>query len=349
MRELVKKEWSELSNVWNELFDHNPTATPFQSYAFLSATGKGKPQRKDMFRMIGLHELNLVLYKDQVPIAIAPLLYKTKKGKTTVYLRGHFTAVNQLDFIYASLSYDDFAFLMDGIQRLLGDVSFYFDWINHQSPTSAYLKKYLPSAIIHEIKCYAIPVPQTYDDWYQSLHKSVRRQIRKSQNRIAADNIECTTSFFVKETIDPSTYKEMMMVYADRFLIKNKIDFGPFQSIVRKLLQGFLLRDKMTQWLNRANLSYHVVVHMNHEIAAFASGIICKNKRIISNRLAIYTKYARYNPGAILLSSVISHLTEQRKTGGIDIDTFDMSQGGLGGMAYKIAFGGDVYTNYIFH
>jgi len=126
MREVVAKKWNELPAIWHDLYDRNQTATTFQSYEFLTYTGRGKAYRKGLFRLLGLREWNLVLYRDGEAVAIAPLLLKNKRGRVTVYLRGHFTVANQLDFIYADWSYDDFKFLMDYIREQLGEVSFFW-------------------------------------------------------------------------------------------------------------------------------------------------------------------------------------------------------------------------------
>ena len=348
MKVIKKKEWFELQSVWNDLIDKNPIATPFQSYEFLTLTGKGRPRCNDVFRTIGLHELNLVLYSDNVPIAIAPLLYKIKKGKATVYFRGHFTGANQLDLIYSNISYDDFVFLMDGIRKLLGNVSFFLDRVYCKSPTSDYLKKYLSSAEIQEHECYAIHIPKKYDDWYNGLHKSRREKYRQIKNRVAKDNVQCTTSYFVGEKIDSAIQKEINLVYVDRYMSRCKYGFGPFKCFVKKAMQDYLKKDKMSQWLNHTDDSFHVIVYMNHEIAAFANGVICKDKRMLGSRLAMNMKFSRYTPGAVLFSSMISYLSEQNEAGKIDIEYLDMGQGGHGNMAYKATYGGEVYHNYTF-
>ena len=348
MKEIVKKEWSELPSIWNGLINKNPVATPFQSYEFLTFTGKGKLHRKDIFRTLKLKELNLVLYSNNVPIAIAPLLYRTTKGKSTVYFRGHFTAALQLDLIYSSLRYDDFKFLMDGIREILGNVSFFLDWVYCKSPTSDYLIQYLSTAEIQEHECYSIPVPKKYDDWYQSLRKSRREKLRQIRNRMVKDDVQYTASFFIGEKIDSATYKEMMSVYADRFLIKNNFRFGPFHNVVKKVLQLILLKDKMTQFLNNTNQSFHAIVYMNHEVTAFTSGVLCKEKRIFLNRLAIYTKYGRYSPGAVLISSIIDYLAQQNEAGRTNAEKLDMSRGDNDNMSYKTVYGEEFYYNYTF-
>ena len=348
MHKIVKKEWSELQPIWNELVTANPVATPFQSYEYLSFTKKGKPSHKAPFRLCGVRELNVVLYSDNKPIAIAPMLYKKQKGKTTVYLRGQFTALNQLDFIYADLCYDDFKFLMDGIRDLLGDVSFFFNRIYFLSPTKDYLKQYLPSAEMQKHEGFAIPIPKTYDDWYKSLSKSVRATLNLSRNRIKKDNIQCTTKFYFGDTLDSDTYEEMLSVYVDRFLIKNNIRLGILKPLAKKVLSVYVHKEKMMRFISNSSHSYHIVVYMNHQIAAFGNGLLCNNKRMLGSKLAINSAFKRYSPGAVLIRSSIEYLSEQKDSGGIAIDQFDMGRGGEGGMAYKRSYGGEPYYNYTF-
>lgn len=348
MKKVVVKEWSELKDIWNELISKNPIATPFQSYEFLSLTGKGKPSHKDFFRLLGLWEFNAVLYDDTEPIAIAPLLVKTRHGKSIAYFRGYFTVANQLDMIYATLRYSDFTILMDGIRKCLGNVCFHLDKIYSQSPTSDYLKTYLSSAKIYENECFEITIPETYDDWYNGLHKSVRQNLRTAKNRMATDHVECRTKFYIGTNIDPAIYKEMMYVYADRFLVKNSLRFGPLRYLAKKALYLFILKDRVTRWLNKTDTCYHVIVYMNDKVAAFTSGLIYQDKRIHGSRHAINKEFGKYKPGAVLHSATIAYLAEQNYAGKIDVQKLDLGQGGSGGMAYKAALGANVYYTYSF-
>ena len=93
--------------------------------------------RPQTLRACGLDE-----FRDGEAVAIAPLLLKNKRGRVTVYLRGHFTVANQLDFIYADWSYDDFKFLMGYIAEQLGEVSFFLDRVSERTVTCQYLKQY---------------------------------------------------------------------------------------------------------------------------------------------------------------------------------------------------------------
>lgn len=349
MREIAEMKWTEIAPIFREMYDKSPTATPYQSYEFLTFTKKGKPYRKDLFRLIGVKEWNLVLYRDGAPVVIAPLLLKKKKYKHIVYLRGQFTAANQLDFIYERLSYEDFQFLMDHIRNTLGETEFFLDRISEKTVTCGYIKRYLEAGKIEEHECFSIPIAESYDVWLKSLHRSVRRNLVTHYNRLERDNIKWSVSFLCRQAIDKELSRKLMWVYADRFLVKNHFRFGPLNTLVTKILQLFLLRDKITIWLNRPENNFHVVVYMNDEVAAFSSGLFCKDNRVIMARLAILTKYAHYSPGGILISSAIRHITGQNGSGGLNIAELDFSQGGQGGMAYKQTYGGQIHYHYVYH
>ena len=350
MRNLVEKTWPELAPLWPEFFDDNACATPYQSYEFLTLTGKGKPQRKDPFRLIGVKELNLVLYKDDEAIAIAPLLLKKKRGKHIVYFRGHFTTASNLDFLYKpGWTCDDFRFLMDGIRERLGNVSFLFDRICEKTMTFRYMKDYFTECRIEQHECVSIPIPSDYDDWLRGLRKSCRRNIVRHINRLERENLNWRVEFYQGDAIDANTYKKMMAVYANRFLVKNNFRFGALTKLVTKILLGILMRDKVTRFLNDCEASFHGVLFLNDRVAAFTSGLICRDRRIAFCRLAMNTKLAQYGPGVVLLSSTMKHIIEQNKKGLLHVEQMDLSEGTGGGMSYKYAFGGVGYYRYDFN
>ena len=349
MREVREKKWSELAQVWQELCNNNPTATPFQSYEFLTYTKRGKAQWREPLRLFGVREWNLLLYSDGRPVAIAPLQIKRSHGVVTVVLRGHFTVASHLDFIYSSWSFDDFRFLMDYIRQRLGRVSFVLDRVSERTVTCGYLKRYFAGNSMEEHECFSIHVPASHDDWLNGLNRSVKRNLIGYHNRMKRDNLAWSVDFYCEQPIGKKLCRRLMRVYAGRFLEKNSLRFGAFRGIVARLLQMFLIRDRMTRWMNRGEGSLHAVLNVNEEVAAFTSGIICRDKRIILSRFAINTDYSRYGPGGVLLNALVRHVTEQNRSGAMDIRELDLSQGGQGGMSYKQAYGGKLHYNYVFY
>ena len=87
-----------------------------------------------------------------------------------------------------------------------------------------------------------------------------------------------------------------------------------------------IMRDKMTRWINRDPNSFHAILYMNNEVAAFANGQILKDKRMCGSRLAINMKYRKYSPGGLIVSAMVRYLIEQTEAGNIDVDTLDMAK-----------------------
>ncbi|MEM5770245.1 MAG: GNAT family N-acetyltransferase, partial [Bacillota bacterium] len=94
--------------------------------------------------------------------------------------------------------------------------------------------------------------------------------------------------------------------------------------------------------------SFYAILYMNGDIAAFASALICRDKRIYGIRFAISSKYARYSPGGLLISEMVRHLIEQNTTDKQKLLRLDMGEGVRGGMSYKHAYGGVTYQLYHF-
>lgn len=349
MRKVYEKKWSELSAIWREFYEKNITATPFQSYEYLTFTKKGKPYRKELLRLVGVRQWNLLLCDNGRPVAIAPLLIKKRRGRYMVVLRGHFTVANQLDFIYESWSYDDFKFLMDYIQNKLDDVSFLLDRISEKTATCGYLKRYFADKNIAEEECFSIPITDSYEEWLKSLSRSARGNLSTYYNRMERENLAWSVDIYCSQRIGNALCGKLMRVYARRFLIKNNFRFGVLEGVVTRLLQAVLMRDRMTRWMNREDGNFHAVLNIGKDVAAFASGLICRDKRIIVSRLSICTEYSRFGPGGVLISSIIRHIIAQNASGAMNIKELDLSQGGQGGMSYKQTYGGQAHYCFVFY
>ena len=349
MRKIAAKKWSELKTDWQRLQDVNPTASPFQSYEFLSCTGKGKISYREPFRLVGLKELNLVLYEDGEPVAAAALLYSKTRGRLICYLRGHFTAANYLDFAYTpGFSYADFQALMDEAKKRLGSVSFQFDRIRDDTMTCRYMSAYFASGHTDRQECACISLDQSYEGWLQSLRKSTHQSLNNRRNRLLTDRADWSVDIRRGCDVDKSTYKKAMRVCAERYITKKAFRFGPLSGLAKKVLTSLLLREKLTQWATQSADSLMALLRINGDIAAFASMVVCRDKRVSGIRFAISARFARYSPGGLLLSDLVRYLIDARQKGELDADQLDMGQGVDGGSSYKFAYGGEARYLYFF-
>jgi len=348
MREIIEKQWRELAADWRRLYDGNSSLSPFQAYDFLTFTGKGKPYRKDPFRLVGLKELNLALIKDGEPVAIAALLVKKKRKRQLCYIRGHFTAANCVDFVYRpDLSYEDFQFLMDGIKKRLGDVSFQFYRVLEDSLTCRYMREYFsPGQTAADEGAY-IPLTQSYESWRGSMHKSARQSLNNHRNRLMRDQVNWSVQYCYG-SIDDETYQQALELCVGRMVTKNRFRFGPFAKPAQKLLAFLLRKEKLMRWVHQSKDGFYAILYMNGEIAAFASALICHGRWVCGIRFAISARYVKYSPGGLLISEMVCHLLEQNNAGGQALQRLDMGQGVSGGMSYKSAYGGVIYHLYSF-
>lgn len=348
MREIVEKKWREMPVIWQDLFNRSPWASPFQSYEYLACTGKGKAYYKEPFRLMGVKECNLILYRDGIAVAIAPLLLKKHNGKTMIYLRGHFTKACCLDFLFnETFSYEDFEFLMNSIKSRFKNPAFFWDRIREESPACEYMRIYFKEAADIK-KCYFIHIPESHAVWIKSLHKSTRNNLSNHNHRLERDHIVVKMKVYRAQQVDNATHKKMMAVYADRYLIKNKYRFGLFKLPCIRMLRHILENDRLTQWLKKSCQNFHAVLYFDEKIAAFTSGSVCKDRRILLMRLAINTRYARYAPGNVLIDHVMRHITAQNNQGAADIRELHLGEGGSNGMEYKKALGGITHNLYTF-
>ena len=343
MLNILEKSWMEISPIWEEIYKNNENASAFQTYAFLDFTGRGKAYRKDLFRLVGVKERNFVLYDDDKPLAIAPMLVKRKKDRNFVYLKGHFTAANDLDFIHQGWSYEEFRFMMDGIRNHISNAYFFIDRIYEKSVTCTHLKKYMAKA--HPNICVYISVPQSYEDWYLTLSKSVRANTIKYKNRMQKDVVQWTAHYITGKPVDKQTSKKMMRILSQRLLVKNHFHLGIFSSLAARFIQAALERDQLTKWLKIAPENIHVLLYMNNELAAFISGLVCRGGQISLSQIAMDARFARYQPGGLLFSCLIKYLTEQKNNGGIAVNRLEL---GGGNAPYKYQFGGQTQYYYTF-
>jgi hypothetical protein len=240
-------------------------------------------------------------------------------------MRGHFTTADHLDFIHNGWSYDDMRFLLDFIKSKLGKVTFHFDRIPERFMTCGYLHRYFADAKVEKSECYAIPIPDRYEEWLSGLSKSVRQNLRTAANRLHRDHVDSSMQFVIGAPVEKAVYSEMLSVYADRFLVKNRFNFGVFRGVVKKILSGYLALDKMSKWLQNAHNNFHAILLLNGEIAAFSSGLVFKDGRLLTSRLNILSKYAKYSPGGLLISAIIQHVTELNISGETAINKMDLS------------------------
>lgn len=344
MYRIIQLKWSEIETIHKQIYYDNPTLSYYQSYEYLTITGKGRKD-KSVFSTVGLREVNYVLYKDDIAIAIAPLLVKNKNSCREIFLRGMFTPAGYLDFIYRKdIEYEDFVHLINEIRAHYKGARFYFSKINENALIVPFLKEIfcLSDFEIKKETCVAIHIPNTYEHWLSTLSKNARQNLRTSYNRLKTDNREVKTEIFYRQLIPAKTYRKILLLYCQRLAEKNKLKPVFALSLLLFTIKAI---NPASRSLKYSRDGFHALTFIDGQVASCCSGYICLDSRIIIPRFSINSKLARYSPGGILINEVIKDIIGKNENSDYPIISFDLSRGAE---KYKYTYGGTPYNNLTF-
>lgn len=184
-------------------------------------------------------------------------------------------------------------------------------------------------AVLQE-PCVSIELPTLYDDYYKSLSKHQRQNIRTSYNRLAADSISFSfKKYDSPHPLESSIWKQCEEIYEMRH---NMIHNSYWRQI-----------------LGRYTNPYHYILkrHSNHKIfvlfawnipMAYMAGIYNENlKTYYVPRLCINEAFYKYSPGILLVNETIKYLLSE------GAQVLDLMQGDE---PYKFAMGGITHNLY---
>lgn len=170
----------------------------------------------------------------------------------------------------------------------------------------------------------------SYDEWFSSLRKSVRQNLRTAYNRMDKDESTFRVNLFTGESIPKPLMKKLVTIYNNRHAEHYQVK----TSTIKKFYLQHL--DFSTRDLSRNPAARHAVLYINNEVAAFFSGYYdLFSKSIIIPRLSINPTFSRYSPGYVLLSETIKEYSNCN-----DVNCLDLS---TGVEKYKLDLGGTIY------
>ena len=199
-------------------------------------------------------------------------------------------------------------------------------------PQDSMIKSILDEYNIMPIKCVEnVSIDYTgfnYDEYFKSLSKSNKQNLRTAVNRITRENgsMQLITNF--DHNLDYSVFKDATSLYVTRQ--KNKYEKNHY--FLRKI--NFKYFNFMINLMKK-----NKGVFFNFQVSAFMFGLI--NKKALSfevNKLAIDDKYKFYSPGMILVSKTIEYLMNNTNVSKLDLCR--------GTEEYKFKMGGIMYNTY---
>lgn len=283
------KHYKMISSVkkhWNNIFDVG-SEDIYQSYKFnklcfwYRVTSLSNIKRKNIMCDF------VVGFDKNLPVCIAPLVIDVTPQKC-IRLLGHGTNAGYLDFIYKDSKYVEEMYRYICKYYIAYEQEFIF--VKESSP----LYRLMVSSEI--FNNYAIRI-DTYDEYFASLSKSTRQNIRTAYNRMNTDEITYELKVFEGGT---SSVKDVL-VELNEIYHKRKADWiddvPQFTERTKKIV---LKRDVINQSARKDPRTKTVCLYLNNKPAAYFIGLTY-NGGICIPRLAIDTEYGRYSPGVVLI------------------------------------------------
>lgn len=322
MGKIYRIGWRQLKK---EMSIDNAHLSPYMTYEFMKIF-------KHTYRLGNRvrRTKKIVIYKCELnsgEIVICPMLL----GETECYVLGDLCATGYLDFIYSmNLSEEDFDETFDLLRKVLGKRTLVLNKINQSSLLGKYLANNYP---VEVGKCVNISLPKSIDEYYSSLSKHVRQNIRTAKNRLERENIKWSIEVINGKKLKQKDYSRLMDVYIKREEERNQSSVGKVVAFIQKNM------NPITIYLKRGKNNFTAILRFDGEVVAFLSGILTSNgKTLVIPRLAINSDFSVYSPGILLIFETISYCIEE-----IKIINFDLSRGEE---KYKYSMGGKEHLNY---
>jgi hypothetical protein len=196
------------------------------------------------------------------------------------------------------------------------------------------IKTKFKNALVNEVSCVGIAIPEDKDIYLDSLSKNVRQNIRTAYNRLDRDGknirmfITDALSFNCKE------FLKLRDLYFRRNSSKKQVIH--WKSKCYQTLDYLFQRPKdlfETKALFKQNYTL-VKLQIDNEIAAYFFGFK-NNTSMVVNRVVINDKFKFYSPGLLLISTFIQ---DAKNT---DLTYFDLT---VGDEKYKFDLGGTIHS-----
>ncbi len=347
MIEIKRHRWlPTLKKRWEELCKGNPLMSPNQQYDFVLN------EWKDYYMYCYWQKMFPEFWeviKDGKTVMIAPLC-KVKNGTYKIF--GRVNGCGVCDFIYKDETLiKECLFNEGGLFRILNrDV--FLSRIKLDSPLYSVLAEFKSDCkMIEHVR---IPFVEDYHSYYNTLHKSVRQNLRTSYNRVLKDgmniklivlynnslivsdfepSINGERTYFSRELTKDNQkeyFNRMMSVYMSRHHKRYQVETG-------SLKKWYLLHlNFTTKNLKKLPNSCNVMLFINENLAAFMGGFFnIGENEILVPRLSIDDNFLFYSPGMLLVNETIRFLISETPCRILDLSE--------GVESYKLKMGGEVY------
>lgn len=328
-----KTPWP-IRNVWKKLYAEYGFS-PFQSWIsnwwyFLTYHLKGSRLS---------YQPRFLLFTDKVNSCILPIAVDSKHKRVIDFSQGG--PIDYYDVISSTRDVDFISKCVDLLKTMYGGYEILFRNVNHDS----LLAKALPETAISATgTCVKIVFASAqYEDYYQSLSKHQRQNLRTAYNKLQREEIAWhVEKYDLDRKMPRSVSRECRRMYDERCRMRRERAKGTI---------GNGWKQKINEWKNgkidlidilasRWNRTSSFVMYMNETPVAYIIGMYNKQRdTFYVPRLSCNNEYLRYDAGIVMLNEAIKILL------GEGVKIVDLTRGDE---PYKYAMGGEAHTNYAY-
>ena len=309
----------DIREQWEKLCENNEDISYYQSIEAMDLLWENlKPYRF-------IHRINprfFLFYKNNEIIMILPVFKRWLSKECVGY--GYKAGFGYIGAVYIDNIGNDLLLECFSLLRSIKNIRITINRVKAETSLGMCLKEY--GGEVSEEGYTVIDMPDNYNDYYNSLSKHMKQNLRTAYNRLKTDKCEYTFECIPYSQMKSEQSKELEKLYIDRQIYKYK----------KSKLYSFFVRniDLETKMQKSKNVDIRAfVLRINGMVSAYFDGIY-NNGEVIVPRLAIADGFNRYSPGVILLNESIKHLIENK------IDSIDLTHGQEN---YKISMGGKVH------
>ena len=316
-----------LRAIWERLYADGHY-TPFQSWIcnwwyYLTYGLKGSRRK---------YTPQFVLMTRDADMCILPIAVDRKRKKVI-----DFSVGGPIDYYDALSSTRDAEFLSACVERLREMYTGYEIVLSNVNEQSLLCQVLPQENVIETEPCVKIDFEsEEYDEYYQSLSKHQRQNLRTGYNKLLREGLSWRLERYdTKQPMSQSDWKKCLKMYEERSRMKNK--------------RGNSLSLRIADWKNRQINLINILVrrwdraetfvlYLDGEPVAYMSGMYNEqHDTYYVPRLSCSNQYLKYDTGILMLNESIKILLKE------GIKTVDLTRGDE---PYKFAMGGKESLNY---
>ena len=326
---IIKKYNSikKIEEIYDELYNSLPKKHAFQSLSFLKQTDTL------YYKLRWRSSVSYyVVFEQDKPILIAGF---RKYNKDTVILLGSRAGYDYCDIIWSNENVFE-----DGIKLVFAELkrskikNIIWKFWEVDSYSFTTIKKLVNVVEINEVKNTRINIGNydSYDDYWKSLGKHAKQNVRTAYNRLKRENKKIEFKFYDSNTICENNFCTKLDEFLDLYLVRQSLKYKGGKKLHQLYLSKF-------NYITNSLINDHSImmeIRIDDELAAFMQGTLNSDwSEYEIPRLAINDKFAFFSPGMILVNEAIKYMM-----GNTDIKIFNLCRGDE---KYKYDMGGENY------